>query len=118
MKKRTTLRTSGCSKNPLKRGLYLHKNSLIAIQNGVQPNRVLKIDISADSTKIERVDILESNHGIFPGPTLGVVVENDFYYIGNSMIGPYLENPKVELKPAVILKLPLPSRGQASLLAY
>jgi hypothetical protein len=98
-------------------GLYLHKNSLIAIQNGVQPNRVLKIEISADNTKIERVKILESNHGLFPEPTLGVVVENDFYYIGNSMIGPYLENPKVELKPAVILKLPLISRGQASLLA-
>ena len=88
-------------------GLYLHKNSLIAIQNGVQPNRVLKIHISADNTKIERVDVLESNHAIFPEPTLGVVVENDFYYVGNSMIGHYLENPKVELKPAVILKLPL-----------
>jgi sugar lactone lactonase YvrE len=94
-------------------GLYLHKNSLVAIQNGVQPNRVLKIEISPDNTKIERVEVLESNHGTFPEPTLGVVVENDFYYIGNSMIGPYLENPKVELKPAVILKLPLTDAQRA-----
>ncbi|MCI0603049.1 SMP-30/gluconolactonase/LRE family protein [bacterium] len=97
-------------------GLYLHKKDLVAIQNGVQPNRVLKIELSADHTKMERVDILESNHRLFPEPTLGVVVENDFYYIGNSMIGPFLENPKVELKPAAILKLPLekkpPSRQE------
>ncbi len=88
-------------------GLYRHGTDLIAIQNGVQPHRVLRISVSPDASRIERVEILESNHEIFPEPTLGVVVGDDFYYVGNSMIGPFLENPKAELKPAVILKLPL-----------
>jgi hypothetical protein len=88
-------------------GLYCHRNHLIAIQNGVQPNRILQITMNDDSTGIEKVKILEGNHPVFPEPTLGVVVENDFYYVGNSMIGPFLENPNAELKPAIILKLPL-----------
>jgi hypothetical protein len=88
-------------------GLYCRGNHLIAIQNGVQPNRVLQILINDDATAIEQVKVLETNHSLYPEPTLGVIVENDLYYVGNSMVGAYLENPNTELKPAVILKLPL-----------
>ena len=88
-------------------GLYCYKGSLIAIQNGVQPNRVLQIFLNPEATEIERVAVLESNHKLFPEPTLGTIVGDDFFYIGNSMIGQYLENPEAELQPAVILKLPL-----------
>ena len=88
-------------------GLYCYNGSLIAIQNGVQPNRILQIFVSSDRTKIDKVDVLESNHKVFPEPTLGAIVGSEFYYIGNSMIGPYLDDPKAELKPALILKLPL-----------
>ena len=93
-------------------GLYCHGKYLIAIQNGVQPNRILQIETNTEATGIERVNILESNHEVFPEPTLGVIVEDDFYYVGNSMIVPFLENPNVDLKPAVILKLPHGTRTQ------
>jgi glutamine cyclotransferase len=88
-------------------GLYCHNGTLIAIQNGVQPNRILRIHVNQDATNIERIDILESNHNLYPEPTLGVLVGENLYYIANSMIAPYLENPETQLKPAVILKLPL-----------
>jgi hypothetical protein len=88
-------------------GLYRHQNALVGTQNGFDPKRVLRIFISKDSQRIERVDVLESNHPVFPEPTLGVLVQDDLYYVGNSMIGPFLDDPKTELKPATILKLPL-----------
>jgi hypothetical protein len=88
-------------------GLYFYKGSLIGIQNGFNPKRVLRIAIDSMGEKIERVDVLESNHPVFPEPTLGVIVGSDLYYVGNSMIGPFLEDPKTELKPAIILDLPL-----------
>lgn len=88
-------------------GLYCRGKELIAIQNGVQPHRVLRLHVNNGFTQIDRIDVLESNHELFPEPTLGVVVDDFFYYVGNSMISPFLENPKVELKPAVILRLPL-----------
>jgi len=86
-------------------GLYRYEDALIGIQNGFDPKRVLKIFISKDLQTIERVDVLESNHPVFPEPTLGVLIQNDLYYVGNSMIGPFLEDPKTELKPAIILHL-------------
>ncbi len=88
-------------------GLYRHENSLMAIQNGIQPNRILRIFLSADGKQITSIETLESNHPIFPEPTLGVVVENTFYYIANSSIGKYLENPESELTETQILQLPL-----------
>jgi tetratricopeptide (TPR) repeat protein len=88
-------------------GLYFYKGSLIGTQNGFNPKRVLRVVIDSTGEKIEKVDVLESNHPVFPEPTLGVIVGNDLYYVGNSMIGPFLEDPKTELKPAVILDLAL-----------
>lgn len=93
-------------------GLYFYKGGLIATQNGVQPNRVLRIRLG-DKTKdqpfhrIEQVETLESNHELFGEPTLGTVVGDSFYYVGNSQFEAILDDPKTEIRPAVILKLPL-----------
>ena len=62
-------------------GLYVHHNSLIAIQNGVRPFRVLRIPLAAESPHVE---VLEANHPHFGEPTLGVVVGDVFYYVANS----------------------------------
>jgi hypothetical protein len=88
-------------------GLYFYKNSLIATQNGVNPNRVVQIYLNNQSNKIEQVKILESNNKLFDEITLGTIVDGNFYYVGNSQFGKYLENPKGELHPPQILKLPL-----------
>jgi len=93
-------------------GLYLQDGGLLATQNGVTPQRVLRIALDSTLRKISAVTILESNHPRFREITLGVVVRNAFYYVANSQLDAYLENPAVELQPPLVLKLPL-SRSRA-----
>jgi WD40 repeat protein len=88
-------------------GLYFYKNSLIATQNGINPNRVIRIYLNDQLNKIEQVKILESNNKLFDEITLGTIADGNFYYVGNSQFGKYLENPKAELHAPLILKLSL-----------
>jgi hypothetical protein len=65
-------------------GLYRYGNSLIAIQNGVRPQRVLRLGLNGSGEKIETIEILESSLPIFDDPTLGVIVGDALYFIANS----------------------------------
>ncbi len=65
-------------------GLYFYKGTLIATQNGVNPHRVIRLNIGSDSNSIEDYQILESNNPLFDEPTLGAIDNNYFYFISNS----------------------------------
>ena len=65
-------------------GLYRHGNSLIAIQNGIQPNRVTRFDLSDDGESVIDGDILAMNQPWFDDPNLGQVVDDRFVFIANS----------------------------------
>lgn len=92
-------------------GLTLSGRSLIAIQNGIIPHRVTRLDLAADGVTISRARILEMNHPDFDEPTLGVVVDGVLYFSADSQGQKFL-NEKAPISPAdmrdaVILKLPL-----------
>jgi hypothetical protein len=74
-------------------GLYYFGGQLIAVQNGVNPNRVIAVSVDGDSVKSVRT--LEANHPDHLEPTLGVIVGNQFYYVANSQWP--LVNEKAEL---------------------
>ena len=65
-------------------GLYRHGNRLIAIQNGIQPHRVVAMSLSDDGLAIESAETLAMNLPEFDEPTLGTVVGDDFYFVANS----------------------------------
>lgn len=65
-------------------GLYRHGNSLIAIQNGIQPNRVSRFQLSDDGASIVSGDILAMNLPWFDDPNLGQVVGDRLLFIANS----------------------------------
>lgn len=65
-------------------GLYFYKGSLIATQNGVNPQRVVRIFLSKDFDKAERIEILAANNPMFDDITLGFINGNQFYFIANS----------------------------------
>lgn len=65
-------------------GLYFYKGSLIAIQNGINPQRVVRMYLDKTFSRVERFEILEAAHPQFDEPTLGVLVRDTFYYVGNS----------------------------------
>ncbi len=65
-------------------GLYLRGHSLIAIQNGTAPARVVQVDLTTDLTRGESFSVLEQASPKLGDPTHGVFAGNSFYFIGNS----------------------------------
>lgn len=65
-------------------GLYRHGDRLIAIQNGLRPNRVVAFDVSDDGLRVTDADILAMNLAEFDEPNLGQVVGDSFVFIANS----------------------------------
>jgi sugar lactone lactonase YvrE len=92
-------------------GLVFSKGKLIAIQNGVRPHRVIRLDLSADGRTITGGRILEMNHPDFDEPTLGVAVEDTLYFTADSQGQKFLDEKKPvaseDMREAVVLKLPL-----------
>jgi DNA-binding beta-propeller fold protein YncE len=92
-------------------GLYFHQGALIGVQNGVNPNRIVRLWLSPDFSRVVKFETLEANNPIFDEPTLGVVVKDDLYFIANSQWGAIDEKgnlaPVEKLKDPVILKLKL-----------
>ena len=96
-------------------GLALFERSLVAIQNGIVPHRVIRLDLAPDGVTISKAAILEMNHPDFDEPTLGVVVDGVFYFSADSQGQKFLDakHPIApdEMRDAVILKLPLSPAG-------
>ena len=90
-------------------GLYLAGRALLAIQNGTDPPRLLRLAVEED--RITSVQVLDSAHPAATDPTLGVVAGNRFFYIGNSQwnaarLGGVMD-PAVKLEDPVILGMDL-----------
>jgi len=92
-------------------GLYFLKNSrsLIAIQNGIKPMRVMQFFLDKNFNKVIDHKIIEKANPLFNEPTLGVVVNHkEFYYIANSQWKGYNKDfsifPLDKLQEIVILK--------------
>jgi hypothetical protein len=64
-------------------GMYRYRDTLIAIQNGTMPERIVSFHL-ATPTKIDRFDILEGNWQGLGDPTHGIVIGNQLYFIANS----------------------------------
>lgn len=92
-------------------GLYFYRGSLVAIQNGTRPHRVVRISLSADFKRAESLEVIEANNPLFDEPTLGVIVKDSFYYVANSQWGAVDKSGNIaspeRLRPTVILKTKL-----------
>jgi len=65
-------------------GLYLYGDSLLAVQNGTEPNRVIHLFLDRTLTRILRWEPLDSNSPGLGAPTHGTLVGRDFFYLANS----------------------------------
>jgi hypothetical protein len=65
-------------------GLYFHRGKLIGVQNGTNPQRIVRFSLSRDNLRLSQAETLEANHADFNEPTLGVIAGGDFYFIANS----------------------------------
>ena len=97
--------TLGCD------GIVFYRNSIIAIQNGVTPARVMRFTLDKSGERIVRAEILDRNWKIADEPTIGTIVGNEFVYVANSQWEKYTEagarKPNVALTAPVLLAVQL-----------
>jgi sugar lactone lactonase YvrE len=91
-------------------GLAYAGGTLYAIQNGIEPHRVVRFTLSPDGSRITAGKILEMNNPLFDEPTLGIVAKGAFYYVADSQGGRFLKGkgkvPESEMREVVVLKTP------------
>lgn len=89
-------------------GLYYYRGQLIAIQNGVNPNRVVRFQLRGN--EITETRTLEANHPDFMEPTLGTLIGDELIYVANSqwpLVNEKAELTLEKLRPPVVLRLNL-----------
>jgi hypothetical protein len=89
-------------------GLYWHKGSLVAVQNGIGTPRVATFRLSPDGLRVGKAVVLENG---LTTPTTGALRGDDFYFIVNSEIdnlnGEHILD-MTRLKPVRIAMVHLP----------
>jgi DNA-binding beta-propeller fold protein YncE len=91
-------------------GLYYWHGSLIAIQNGFGPNRIVQLQLTPDGDAVSSGKLLEFRSETLELPTTGAIYKGWFYYVVNSQID-HEEDGKLKdpehLKPVRIARLRL-----------
>ena len=70
-------------------GLYWYDGHLVAIENGISPNRVIRLSLSKDGKSVTRMMPLDVANPAFNVPTYGTVAGDDLLFIANSQKGRY-----------------------------
>ena len=86
--------------------------TLLAVQNGTEPNRLLRLTMDASLARVERVDVLLQDTLRVRQPTHGVLVGRDFHLIENSGWDQFTDagalRTDVPLAPPRIVRVRLP----------
>ncbi|HYC31542.1 MAG TPA: hypothetical protein VEB59_04590 [Gemmatimonadales bacterium] len=67
-------------------GLYVHGRSLVWIQNGVEPERVVQAPLGPDGATVRELRVLEAGHPDFDSPTTGVMVGDTLFYVATAQL--------------------------------
>ncbi len=92
-------------------GLSFYRGTLVAIQNGMEPNRVALFSLAPSLDRVTEVRVLERGHTAFEIPTTGAVAGDSYYFIANSQLralGPDGVKDPEKRRPVEILKIDLP----------
>ena len=65
-------------------GLYFRRSSLVLIQNGTSPERVVELKLDSTLSRVTSEQVIERATKTLGDPTHGVWVGGEFYYIANS----------------------------------
>ncbi|ANB17955.1 hypothetical protein [Dokdonella koreensis] len=65
-------------------GLYWYDNTLIAVEPGMSPKRVLRMHLTPDGRALTKVMPLDAAKPEFGFPTVGTVADGGFYFIADS----------------------------------
>jgi len=92
-------------------GLVWYRGSIVAVQNGVAPARVMRFVLDRAGERIARAEVLDRNIPTADEPTIGTVAGNQFVYVANSQWEKHTERGgrlPVPLTAPVLLAVALP----------
>lgn len=69
--------------------------TLIGVQNGTNPNRVIRISLDNSGTTVTKVESIAQNEESIKEPTHGVFVGRDYYFIANGGYGAFGDDGKL-----------------------
>jgi len=70
-------------------GLYWYDNTLVVIQNGMTPHRIMRLTLSDDGRKIVKAMPLDAANPAFALPTYGAIDDDGLYFVANSQKNQY-----------------------------
>jgi hypothetical protein len=92
-------------------GIAWYRGSIIAVQNGVEPARIVQMVLDAAGDSIARLDVIDRNSNIADEPSIGTVLGDDFIYVANGQWTKYDTNGTriagSKLSPTILLDVPL-----------
>ena len=89
-------------------GLYFKDNHLFIIQNGIKPQRVMRLQLDASGTKVEQIRPLAVAQPEFDFPSYGTIEGENLYYFANS----HWSKASGSQIPVTVLRTPLDSSGE------
>jgi hypothetical protein len=93
-------------------GMLLHRGALIAFQNGVSPQRVVRLEIDLAAGTVTGYRVLAQDAELIREPTHGAIRGDDLFFIANSGWDALADDgtltPGVPLRPGRIMRLRLP----------
>jgi sugar lactone lactonase YvrE len=93
-------------------GLAWDRGSIIAVQNGVSPARVMRFTLSADGKRFTRAEVLDRHPAVADEPTIGAIAGSAFVYVANSQWEKHDASGApaagAPLRKPVLLSVPLP----------
>jgi hypothetical protein len=91
-------------------GLYWYQGSLVGVQYGTGPYRVVRWRLAADGLRVTSFDVLEYGTDWISFPTTGAIADRRFYFLANTGIG-NLKDDKIadpsKLEPLRVAVVPL-----------
>jgi sugar lactone lactonase YvrE len=94
-------------------GLYVHRDALIWIQNGIDPARVVQAPLEQDGSAIRELRTLDRGHPDYAIPTTGVLVGDTLFYVATAQLDAIRPGGRVapadSMRENVILRLVLPT---------
>jgi DNA-binding beta-propeller fold protein YncE len=83
--------------------------TLIGVQNGTNPNRILKISLGDDGVSVISATVVAQNAESITEPTHGTFIGSDYYFIANGGYGTFDDNGKIRkgerALPPVVMRL-------------
>ncbi len=77
-------------------GIYFYnKDKIIAVQNGINPQRIIEITLDKSYKTALKLKVLEVNNPDFDDITLGTIYNNHFYFIANSQWYKFTKEGKI-----------------------